>query len=118
MKYIKLFEEIDFKDIDDINDPIIVDFVGFEDFMDFLEENGVLDKFVKEFYRFEDEVWKENYWGGYKENKDNYTLHDFLENNKKNTKGYIDDAFKWWLTDDDQDFWETIHDKWKKKNDN
>jgi hypothetical protein len=112
MDYIK--DYIDFTDIDDLNDPIIVDFIGFEDFRDFLEENGVLDKFVSTFYNYDNETWKKNYWSGYKGNDDNYTLHDFLIRNKK--FNYIDDIFRWEDTSDGYDFWYGIRGKWKRKN--
>jgi hypothetical protein len=102
MIHIKLYEEIDFTDIDDIDDTMVVDFEGFEDFGDFLEENGVLDKFVNNFYKF----------------GDGYTLNYYLIINEEYKEDYIDSAFSWIKTPEGFDFWVDIDYKWRIRNDN
>jgi hypothetical protein len=114
MKYIK--EYLDFNEIDDIDDNGgFDDFDGHEDFRYFLEENDVLDKYVENFYNFEDTIWKEVYWIGYYYSKDDYTLHDFLDELSKNgyKSEYIHHAFEWRKTEEGHHFWENINDNWK-----
>jgi hypothetical protein len=112
MKYIKLYEGIDFNDIEEFDDHS-PDFIGFEEFEEFLKKNNALDKFIKNFYNFDDELWKENYWGGYNEKDGDYTIHDFLMNNKKGKEsGYIDDAFGWAFTPEDSSYWNKLDNEW------
>jgi hypothetical protein len=111
MKYIK--EYLDFNNIDNFENDY-EDFDGHEKFKEFLEKNGVLDKFVRNFYNFEDDEWKREYWGGYDSHSDEYTLNDFLINNKEMRYGlYIDDAFDWDNSPEGYDFWDDVNDAWK-----
>jgi hypothetical protein len=103
---------IDFSDIDNFEDN--GDFEGFENFKKFLEDNGVLDEFVRNFYNFEDDERKRKYWRGYDGYSGKYTLNDYLTNNKKyREKSYIDDAFDWSYSPEGFDFWNNIDDKWR-----
>jgi hypothetical protein len=113
MRYIKLYEDIDFNNIDDYEG--VDDFDGFEDFRNFLEDNGVLDKFIKNFYSNDNEGWKKVYWVDYNGDGD-YTLNDFLRYNKKNKSNYISRAFSWSSSPEGYLYWEKVRNKWRKKN--
>jgi hypothetical protein len=105
---------LDFNEIDEFQYYKIDDFEGHEEFKKFLEDNGVLDSFVEEFYKSDNDDWKINYWVGYKENKDNYTLHDFLDNLDKgnNMLDCINYAFDWDVTKEGRMFWYWINKEW------
>jgi hypothetical protein len=115
--------EMDFKDIDNIDFNIVDDTVvfissdldGHEDFIDFLKENDVLDKFVYNFYNIADEEWKKSFWLGYGSDDIDYTLYNFLEDSKNISDDYLYNAFNWDKTKYGYDFWYDINEKWLEK---
>jgi hypothetical protein len=112
MKYIKLYEEINFDDIDDVeyNENCYNDFGNHTDFQKFLEENRVLDKFISGFKNV-NEKWKSTIWdnyNNYKMNNINYCLVDYLDNTDESD--YVLNAFEW---GNDRDIeWTSINSNW------
>jgi len=106
MKHIKEYKEIDWDNNDfDIEeeDPnrIHDDFIGNEEFYDFLYNNDVLDKFI------------ENYDSTFSNNR-NMTLKEFL--NLNNTISYyILRSFNWSDSPQSHTFWERLSNKWRKQ---
>jgi hypothetical protein len=96
---------INFRDID-IIDKDYLDFEGYEDFMKYLENKGVLDKFIKNFNmaRYH---WRKDRWVGY---KDGYTLKDYLDNTMKDD--YLMDCFQWASTPEGFGYWAGIEIDW------
>jgi hypothetical protein len=98
VKYIKLYEEIDFSDIDNLDMPINIDFEGHEDFYDFLEENGVLDEYISNYYNN-------------KCNTSSISIKKFLD--MVDETNYVLNAFGWLCGGSDMsDIWEDLNDKW------
>jgi pyoverdine/dityrosine biosynthesis protein Dit1 len=93
MRYIKLYDNINFNDIDEINDcSDYPEFEGHEDFCGFLKDNGVLDKFIKNCYK--DSV------------KD---ISKYLD--KVSPIDYISSAFHWYI-DNNNSMWARLDDEW------
>jgi hypothetical protein len=90
MKYIKLFENIDWDWMDEEESDIPDEFKGNEDFYKFLVDNNALDKFL-------------------------YNLKEFGKNlsNIKNKYKLINGAFIWVETPEYHDFWSNLNYKWK-----
>jgi hypothetical protein len=100
------YNDIDFKVYDDCDDCDDVDFyfIGFDIFKEFLEDNGVLDRFIENFYNV-DEEWKMSNWSGYSNKLDKYTIRDYLENTR--IENYFIKSFRWMYYD-----WPDLNGKW------
>jgi len=108
MKYIKEYKEIDFDEFDieeeDPNKPPD-DFIGYEGFYVFLEENDVVDSLIKEY------------------NKQKYSLGNppefskFLHEYKIDDIRYmLMDMFDWHESELGVDYWYNLSKKWGKYN--
>jgi len=94
MKYIKLFENIDWDWMDEDESDIPYEFNDNEKFYNFLVDNKVLDQFI---YNFDN----------YKLKEMNYS--ELLHRNKND---YILWAFAWAETPEGHDFWSKLNYKW------
>jgi len=94
MKYIKLFENIDWDWMDEDESDIPYEFNDNENFYNFLVDNKVLDQFI---YNFDN----------YKLKEMNYS--ELLHRNKND---YILWAFAWDETPEGHDFWLNLNYKW------
>jgi hypothetical protein len=94
MKYIKLFENIDWDWMDEEESDIPDEFKGNEDFYKFLVDNNALDKFL---YNL-------------KESGKNLKNH-FIR--LKNKFILLNIAFRWRDTTEGHDFWSNLNYKWK-----
>jgi len=85
MKYIKEYKDIDWDDWDDVEDDpnIHNDFIGHEDFYNFLVEHDVLNDFI---YSYDPHYSTNN----------GMNLKEYL-NNHKERHYFIDSAFDWSL---------------------
>jgi hypothetical protein len=97
---------IDFNDIDNFGKDYS-EFEEHEDFKEFLEENGALDKFIENFYLHINN-WRLYHWKHYKEG---HTLKYFLD--KETKYFYITSAFRWYKDKkEDYDYWSALNLKW------
>jgi hypothetical protein len=98
MKYIKLFENIDWDWVDEEKSEVS-DFEGCEDFYNFLIDNNILDEYIYNFNKYK------------LDNK--LDLKVFFDNYNK--RDYLLKSFLWKLTKEGYEFWEKINIKWYKK---
>jgi hypothetical protein len=96
MKYLRLYEDIDFNKVDDF-DELLEEFEGYEDFYNFLVNHDSLDEYVS---NFKDKNKNFNYPLYYKKVK------DFLD--KASKYEYISMAFDW----GNDRKWSHIHNDW------
>jgi hypothetical protein len=101
---------IDFSDIDNFDNDYnndYLDFDGHEDFKEFLDDNSVLDEFIK-YFKSVNDSWvniRINYF-----NKDNIIdLGGYLDNIDR--RYYISSAFNW-VDSGDSNFWYKLNCKW------
>jgi len=97
MKYIKLFENIDWDWVDEEKSEVS-DFEGCEDFYNFLIDNNILDEYIYNFNKYK---------------LDNKDLKVFLD--IYNKRYYLLESFLWKLTKEGYKFWEKISIRWYKK---
>jgi hypothetical protein len=98
MKYLRLYEEIDFKEFDETDYDgcdNYSEFEGHEDFCRFLLDKGVIDEFIKR----------------YNDNPNNLSdLNIFLD--KTSPERYIIVAFEWYFNGKGEVFWSGLHWDW------
>ena len=103
MKYLKLFENIDFEDWDEIEineeDDILTD----EDFVKFLKNNNVYDNFIKNLNNADANF--KHYW------KD---INNFCENVVKTH--YLFNSFNWANSPEGDLFWRNLNSVWTSLN--
>jgi len=94
MKYVdfNIDNEWDFEEIE----PINKEFIGFEDFYKFLEDNSSLQVFIEDFYNY---------------NKKYKTIKLFLNRYESTKIEFINYAFTWSDTNNSY-LWEKLHTKW------
>jgi hypothetical protein len=111
MKYLRLYEQIDFNDIDNIDDAdnCWSDFGDHEDFKDFLIKNDVLDEFLENMINSNIE-WRKKEWKDYLYNPNGYCLKDYLDNTKPIS--YVQNSFIWKLTPQGHKYWDYLDDLW------
>jgi hypothetical protein len=106
MKYLKLYENIDWDDWDEEEyDEYINIFKGSEDFYYFLKEEGVLEKYINNANSFSIKISTEN-----------LTIKKLLDiyNHSPNGWRMFVVLFDWKHSPEGYDFWFNIHNKWLK----
>jgi len=106
MKYIKKLN-INFNNWDEI-DNVLNEFIGHENFYNFLKDNNILDKYINYFnisYK-----WREI------NDDDSRNLNEFLNNWAPYY--FIIKSFLWKKTKEHHKFWFYINNKWKNKLEN
>jgi len=98
MKHIKEYNKFELDDFDDEEfEPMYNDFIGHENFYNFLEENDILNVFVKKY----DPHYGDN---------NNMRLSQYMDKNLE--LSLIINAFFW---NNEYYVWENINRKWRKK---